>query len=289
MSSIIKVSANDLEFDVRVSGDKGDIPVIMLHGFPETNHMYTPLMESLNRENYYCVAPNLRGYSPNARPKSKKSYRVDLLASDVVEIARALDIDKFHLIGHDWGAMVGWYMAHHYEDHLLSWTALSIPHPQAFGEAIANDPEQKKMSAYIKRFQIPWLPERSIRKNDFSIFKRLWKNSSQEEVDDYLSVFRGKGAVTAGLNYYRANHKMLKQAPYKTILGKVRVPTLFVWGQKDFAIGKTGVDNCTNFVSREYELVRVDGGHWLMQTNFPELEKHIKSHLKKHSSPVQLP
>jgi pimeloyl-ACP methyl ester carboxylesterase len=116
---------------------------------------------------------------------------------------------KFHLIGHDWGAAIGWYLSNQYPELLHSWSALSVPHIQAFGEAIVSNPIQKHMSACIGHFQFPWLPEFNIKKHDYKLLKWFWKNSSKEEVDDYLSVFREHGTVSAALNYYRGNYRML--------------------------------------------------------------------------------
>jgi pimeloyl-ACP methyl ester carboxylesterase len=218
-----------LTFDLRCAGDSSNELVILLHGFPETNHMWIPLMEDLVKKGFYCVAPNQRGYSPNAQPKGKKNYTLELLGSDILNISKVLGKEKFHLIGHDWGACIGWYIAQVYPEKILSWSALSVPHLQGFGEALSKDASQKKMSSYMQRFQIPWLPEYNIKKNDFAILKRLWKNCSKEEIADYLSVFQKKGTVTAALNYYRENYKILKSANSTQILGNVLVPTLMIW------------------------------------------------------------
>ena len=277
-----QLTVGDLTFDLRTAGKESNETVILLHGFPETSHMWTPLMKDLIKEGFYCIAPNQRGYSRDAKPKGKKNYTIEKLGADIIQISKVLGKDKFHLIGHDWGATIGWYLSNQYPELLLSWSALSVPHTQAFGEAIVSDPIQKRMSAYIRHFQVPWLPEFNIKKHDHKLLKRHWKNSCKDEVDDYLSVFREHGTVTAALNYYRGNYRMLKSASTTTILGDVHVPTLFIWGEADPAIGYYGVEKCQDHVKGDYNFVKVKGGHWLVQTNYDEVASSVINHLKKY-------
>ncbi|WP_298902206.1 alpha/beta hydrolase [uncultured Psychroserpens sp.] len=282
MQETIQIKINDLIFDCRTDGNKDNELVILLHGFPETSYMWKQLMSRFSEKGFYCVAPNLRGYSKNACPKGKKHYSLDQLSKDVLNISRYLNTSKFHLVGHDWGAAIGWKLVHDYQDNILSWTGISVPHLQAFGKAIVVDPEQIKMSQYIKNFQLPFLPEIQIRKHDFKVFKKLWKHSKSDEIDDYLSVFRNPKQLTAALNYYRGNYKLLKTAAKKQILGDIEVPTLFIWGNKDLAIGSFSVDESHQYMRSDYEFIELDAGHWLIQTNYQELNEAITKHLNRN-------
>ncbi|MBT8307781.1 MAG: alpha/beta hydrolase, partial [Maribacter sp.] len=172
MQESIEITVENLTFDCRVAGNISDELVIFLHGFPETSFMWKSLILDISQLGFYCIAPNLRGYSSKACPPGKKNYTLDKLAQDVMGIAKSINRGKFHLVGHDWGAGIGWKVTHDYPNSILSWTGLSVPHLQAFGEAIVKDGEQKKMSRYIKSFQWPFLPEKMIRKNDFKLFKK---------------------------------------------------------------------------------------------------------------------
>ncbi|WP_460218605.1 alpha/beta hydrolase [Psychroserpens sp. MEBiC05023] len=279
MQDTVKVSNGSLQFDCRVAGNKDNELVIFLHGFPETSYMWINLMASISELGYYCVAPNLRGYSPGACPKGKHNYSLDKLVSDVIALSKHFDESKFHLVGHDWGAVIGWKIAHDYKESILSWTAISVPHIQAFGEAMMTNEEQHKMSAYVRRFQIPFLPELKIRKNDFRLFRILWKHSSPEEIADYLTVFRNKKQLTAAINYYRSNYPLLKSTKHQQILGDIHVPTLFIWGNKDVAIGSHSVSNCHKYMKHEYRFLELDSGHWLIQTSYDQLKEVITKHL----------
>ncbi len=101
------IEANGMTFRARTAGESGE-PVILLHGFPETSHMYIPLMERLAAEGYRCLAPDQRGYSPGARPEGVENYRYLKLAEDIRGFADAMGAERFHLVGHDWGAGAGW-------------------------------------------------------------------------------------------------------------------------------------------------------------------------------------
>jgi pimeloyl-ACP methyl ester carboxylesterase len=280
----MEISAGNLTFDCRVSGNRNDELVVLLHGFPQTSCMWHRLMRDLSEQGHYCIAPNLRGYSKGARPNGKEHYAVDALATDVTDIVKSTGRKSFHLIGHDWGAVVGWKVVHDYPTAILSWTGLSIPHCQAFGEAVVKDPQQKKMSGYMKKFQWPILPELKIRRNDFEIFRKLWKTSSPAEVEDYLSVFRDRAGLTAALNYYRSNYKLLTSAAKQKILGDIETPTLFVWGKRDGFVGHAAVAMSHQHMKGDYRFLEVDGGHFLIETNYAEVSKAIKEHLAKFKS-----
>lgn len=282
MQQLIEVKTRHFKFECMAVGNKDDELVILLHGFPETAYMWRNLMTDLARNELYCLAPNLRGYSKDACPKGKKNYKLEALAGDIIDISKALNRSKFHLVGHDWGAAIGWKVVYDHPDTVISWTGLSLPHLQAFGEAIVNDKEQQKMSRYIRAFQWPWLPEIKIRKNDFKLFRKLWKQSETEEINAYLQVFRNPNQLTAALNYYRANYKLLKKTSQSLILGEIKVPTLFIWGNKDIAIGSVAVENGHQYMKSDYNYFELDAGHWLVQTEYKALKSAVETHINKY-------
>jgi pimeloyl-ACP methyl ester carboxylesterase len=281
MTEIRKIRIDQLEFDCRVCGDEENELVILLHGFPESSIMYRDLMKDLNSHNYYCIAPNMRGYSKKARPRGKKNYTIDKLVGDILDIAKHIGKDKFHLIGHDWGAAIGWQLVHDYPNKILSWTGMSVPHLQSFFNAVLKDKDQKEKSKYIALFQFPFLPEWNIRLKDFKILRNLLDVQRDEEIEDYIAIAKENGALTAMLNYYRANNNLAKRAGTEQILGSIGVPTLFIWGKKDIAIGSVAVDNAQQYMKGEYRFLELDAGHWLIQTNYSEIKLAIIDHLSK--------
>ena len=270
-----QVTIGALTFDCRVSGKPGGECVRLLHGVPETSIMWAGLMEQLSKQGYYCIAPDMRGYSKDACPAGKRHYALGFLVQDILELAGHFGQKRFHLIGHDWGAAVGWHLVHANPGRVLTWTALSVPHPGAFARAYKTDREQHRMSRYIRWFVLPWLPEIYLGRNDLAIFRRLWKRSGPEELANYLSVFRRRRCLTGALNYYRANLGRRQRAP----LGPVRNPTLFIWGKRDMTIGQAAALSKHKYMEGPYTFLPLEGGHWLIQSNFSEVARAISEHL----------
>lgn len=273
----IEKKVGDLNFSVRTAGDsdKG-IPVILLHGFPETSDMWEKLMNELAKEGYYCIAPDQRGYSPGARPKGKENYSYDLLVSDIVGIADVFEIDKFHLIGHDWGCTIGWRVAAKYSDRVKSYTAMSVPHPNAFMEAYLEDEEQNTASEYMRDFQTPDLPERTLSENNYEKLIASWDKISQEEIEAYLDVFSQEGALTATINWYRENLEDTRA------IQSVSVPTLHIWGNEDLYVRKRGFELTPKYVTGDYRFVEVKAGHWLIQEQYEKIKNEIFPHLEQY-------
>jgi len=278
MQEIKHIKVGGLEFDCRVSGNEGDELIILLHGFPETSFMWIKLMDKLSSLGFYCLAPDMRGYSQHACPKGVKNYTVEKLSEDILNIADAIQADKFHLIAHDWGAGIGWNIVFQHPEKIISWTALSVPHSRALGKAIKTDREQKKKSRYIGWFLLPIIPEIILRKNNFEKFRKLWKYSSQEEFGNYLTVFGRKPTLTAALNYYRANFRGGK----RQVIGEITTPTLFIWGKNDLAIGIAAAENNHKYMKGDYTFLALEGGHWLIQTNYSEVENAVVEHVTKY-------
>jgi pimeloyl-ACP methyl ester carboxylesterase len=279
---IVNKEVNCMTFKCRVAGNPTDEPVILLHGWPETSHMWIGLMEKLSAEGYYCIAPDQRGFSPQARPEKVKDYAIEFLAGDVIGIADAFGIKNFQLVGHDWGSAIGWAVVAFYPDRIKSWTAMSVPHLKAFSDAVRFDKKQKKMSQYMSFFQWRGIPEWFLLKKDRLNLRKTWKKSSPEELQDYLDVIGNKPALKASLGYYRANYKLLKKGQNMGDYLEVKTPTLMIWGKKDIAIGPVGVEATGQYMKGPYQYIELDAGHWLMQEAFDDCYVAIKNHLAKY-------
>lgn len=274
-TSIREISANGFSFRCREAGTTGE-PVILLHGFPETSHMWVDLLPKLEAAGYMALAPDQRGYSPGARPEGIENYGYQAIASDVFALADAWGAGRFHLVGHDWGAGAGWAAVAVDPARIVSWSALSVPHVGAFGRAIREDPDQAQRSTYITFFQEPGVAEAALSANDFAGLQNVWSESSPEEKAEYLSVFRQPGALTGALNWYRGSSGIQPD----NLFGDVFTPTLLVWGNKDQAIGRVGVDNAKPLMKGPYTFVELDAGHWLIQEKFDEVSGAILAHLR---------
>jgi pimeloyl-ACP methyl ester carboxylesterase len=267
------ISANGLAFRCRVSGPEDGEPLLLLHGFPESSAMWVPTMRLLAGRGYRCVAPDQRGYSPGARPRSAGVYTQRILAGDAVALADACGFGRFHLVGHDWGAACGWTVVQLHPERLLSWTALSVPHMASFGKALRTDREQRKKSRYLLLFQLPVLPELML---GTGVLERLWRGASPEEREDYREVLGSYAARRASLNWYRAARRD------RVTYGDVSVPTLMIWGNRDIAIARAGVVDTARHMKGEYELLELDAGHWIPRAAFDAVTSGLVKHLERH-------
>lgn len=276
--------ANGMIFRSRVAGldNVSGEPVILLHGFPETSTMWANLMERLADEGYCCFAPDQRGYSPNARPEGIEHYIYQDLVSDVVTLADELSFGNFHLIGHDWGSTIGWAIVSLYPERVHSWTAMSVPHMDAFRSALADDPDQQTRSQYIAFFRKPELPEKVLTANDLESLCTLWASIPREQVEEYVTVFSKPSALRAVLNWYRANSFGLEDGYQGPMFGPVSNPTLLIWGNRDIAIGRAAVERTKQYMKGPYRLVELDAGHWLIQEEPDRVHDEILGHLRSN-------
>ena len=279
-----EIEANGMVFRTRVAGVEGSSnePVILLHGFPETSIMWANLMERLADEGYRCFAPDQRGYSPRARPNGIKEYAYQNLTIDVIALADAIGYARFHLIGHDWGSAVGWALIHLHPDRVRSWTAMSVPHLDAFASAIADDADQRKRSQYMAFFMLPEKPEHTLATDDYAALRSLWSSIPNEQVEEYLGVFSQPGALTAALNWYRANSVLLEKRREGPRFGSVQHPTLLIWGNQDMAIGRVAVERTAQYMKGPYRLVELNAGHWLVQEEPERVHDEILRHLQSN-------
>ena len=270
-----QIQAGEYTYDVRRAGDGGDL-VILLHGFPETSHMWLPLLQRLGEAGYTAIAPDLRGYSPGARPEGAEHYTYPDMALDLLAMADSLGKERFHLVGHDHGAALGWYVAGLHPERLKSWTALSVPHVDAFVEAIANNAEQRERSDYMNFFRQVGTAEAGLSANDFASLRNVWSASSPEQAAEYLRVLSQPGALTGALNWYRGGLGEERQP-----VGQISVPTLVIWGNQDQAIGRPGVTATPPLMAGPYRLAELDAGHWLIQEAEEAVLSETLAHLRQ--------
>ncbi len=274
---LVRIAANGFEFRARVAGLHNAGPgVILLHGFPETSLMWKPLIELLADQGYRVVAFDQRGYSPGARPKDVAGYALPKLVEDVFAVAQATGMRHFHLVGHDWGAGVGWAAVMSRPEQLRSYTSLSIPHISAFADALANDADQRRRSRYMLFFRLPLLPEAVFTFNHLALMDdALYGDMTAAQRAEYHAVFSEPGALTAALNWYRA-----PDAPSVETAPKVRLPVLFIWGNQDPAVGRYAVESQRNFIEGPFDYHELNAGHWLMEEATDDVDSTVLEFLR---------
>jgi pimeloyl-ACP methyl ester carboxylesterase len=281
--TIEDVQANGMTFRCRKAGDAGE-SVMLLHGFPETSHMWLQLMPKLAAAGYRCVAPDQRGYSPGARPAGVEAYAYRALASDVFALADAAGFDRFHLVGHDWGAIVGWAaLGVDAASRIASFSSLSIPHALAFARATYEDEGGELYRTILQLLLTDGGPETVFLANDAAALRGAYTHSTPEEIDEYVSVLSQPGAMTAAANWYRASraHKRSLEDP-DSPFGDVTTPALLIWGKNDPYVRRMSVDLAPPHMKGEYRVVEAGTGHWIAQEAPDVVTTEVLRHLREH-------
>lgn len=247
-------------FDVLDSGPADGPAVVLLHGFPQDARSWDRVVPLLNGRGLRTLAPDLRGYSPGARPRERRAYTIDKLAGDVIGLLDAAGLARAQVVGHDWGGGVAWATAIRHPGRVSGLTAVSTPHPAAMQWAFRHS-LQGLRSWYMLAFQLPWLPERIAAATLRSQLPRT--GLSQAAADHYAERFADPESLRGPLNYYRA---MFLTSPAQA-WGQVAVPTTYVWGRRDPFLGRAAADRTAAYVTADYRFVEVEGGHWLPEEN----------------------
>ncbi|HEY0460477.1 MAG TPA: alpha/beta hydrolase [Pyrinomonadaceae bacterium] len=246
----------------------GEQLVLCLHGFPEFWYSWRHQLTGLSDE-FTVVAPDLRGYNWSDKPSSVADYKLDKLVDDCLGLIRHFGHEKAAIVAHDWGAAIAWSLAEHYPEAVSKLVCMQVPPPSVWRKNLTF--RQALASWYMLFFQIPALPEWILSQNDFVIGEKLFRDAaanpavfSDEDIAKYKESWREPGALTAAINYYRAN--ALDKFFQSREIVKIKVPTLFIYGEKDTAILPETVQNVKEAVDAHYEEVRVpDSGHWVQQ------------------------
>ena len=263
------IEAGDLRFEVLTCGDqKSDRLALLLHGFPEHAYSWRYQMPVLANLGYKVWAPNQRGYGNTTRPKGRDAYRLDRLLEDVVALIDASGARTVTLVSHDWGGIVGWFFALRQVRPLERFIVMNLPHPRRFADALKHK-SQRKRSRYAAFFQLPWLPEFLFRMRGAKAIGDAFYGMAVDKSrfpDEVLDVYRkaalAPGALTAMLNWYRAN---LFEGTFDLDFPVLETPTLMVWGEEDAALGVEMTDRTDELV-RDFTLRRIPNvSHWVQQ------------------------
>jgi pimeloyl-ACP methyl ester carboxylesterase len=266
-----------LTFDVRDGGPPHGEAVVLLHGFPQDSTAWISVEPLLHRNGLRTLAPDQRGYSPGARPPGRTAYRMSETVADVLALLDAAGIETAHVVGHDWGAAVGWALAAWHPDRIRSLTAISVPHPAAMARALVTS-DQGLRSYYMALFQLPLVPERLILANEAAPLRRVLSRGGLPDaaVDRYVRRMREPGALTAALGWYRAMPWSMRER-----VGTVRVPTLHLWSTGDAFLGRAATEDTARFVDAPYRLEVLEGvGHWIPELAADAVADLVTAHAR---------
>lgn len=271
MESLRIPVGDGLLLDAVATGPADGEVVLLLHGFPQTSWSWRFVVPPLADAGYRVVAPDQRGYSPDARPVGVAHYRMTELVADAVAVLDALGADGAHVVGHDWGAAVAWQLAGRHPDRVRTLTAVSVPHPVAFVEALRCDPDQRQRSRYMKDWQDPDAEQALLAGG----LGRALGGAPGVDVEHYLQALREPGALTAALSWYRA-----QSLDDLDGLGPIVAPTLHVWSTEDAALGPTAAHATGRHVAGPYRFEVLHGiSHWVPEQAPAALAALLLEHL----------
>jgi pimeloyl-ACP methyl ester carboxylesterase len=283
-----RIASNGITLEVAQAGPESGRPVVLLHGFPEPwigwRHQIGPLAEA----GYRVLAPDQRGYGRSDKPRRVADYALDLLAADVLGLIEAAGHERVALVGHDWGAIVAWWVAIHHPDRLDRLIILNGPHPVAFRRYVRSHPSQLLRSWYVFFFQLPGLPEWYLRRNRWSALTRALTTTirprtfSEEDLDRYRRAWSEPGAIRAMIHWYRA---ALRHRPKPPADPRVKVPTLLIWGARDHFLGPRLAEASLAFCDQAQFEPIADATHWVQHEEPERVNRAMLAFLAEGARP----
>jgi len=265
------VERDGLALDVRDEGPRSGEAVVLLHGFPQDSRCWADVTPTLHRAGLRTLAPDQRGYSPAASPTEVSAYRVSALAADVLAVMDAAGVPSAHVVGHDWGGALAWYLGARHPDRVDSLTVLSTPHPAALAHSMTRS-LQALRSWYTLAVQVPVLPELVLSRTLGPALRRSGLPAHLAQM--YARRFASVSALNGPLAWYRAAGR---RPPWEVLdavgagAAAVTVPTTYVWGRHDPALGRAAAEATSDHVTGDYLFVELDAGHWLPELHPEEV------------------
>jgi pimeloyl-ACP methyl ester carboxylesterase len=267
--------------------------VVLLHGFPEFWYEWKHQIAEFSRD-HTVVAPDMRGYNLSSKPTDVDAYQIPVLVADVQALAGELlkktGGTKFTLVAHDWGGAIAWVFAAMHPDLLDRLVIVNAPHPTVFGRLLREDPDQQTASQYMLMFRGPQAEE-TLSANDYQLLTSMVLGAglrdgtvTDEDRKEYVAAWSQPGALTGGLNYYRAARigpvtaaePSPESAPTAMPPLMIRVPTLVIWGEKDTALLTSNLNGLDQFVP-SLTIKRIpEGTHWVVRERAPEVNRLIR-------------
>jgi pimeloyl-ACP methyl ester carboxylesterase len=261
-----RLQANGLTFNLAEAGSGP--PVLLLHGFPDCWRLWRHQLPALAEAGHRVLAPDLRGFGGTDKPERAEDYKMRTLVGDAVGLLDALGVDRAAVVGHDWGAALAWMVAMFAPDRVSRLVAVSVGHPVSFADV---DLGQKQRSWYMLWFQFAGVAERVLPEHDWAVFRRwAWNGAGpgqDPDCDRQVAELSRPGALTAGLNWYRANvdpATFIRSGPIRSSLPPVACPTMGVWSTDDFAVAEAQMTGSQRFVTGPWHYRRLEGvSHWV--------------------------
>lgn len=251
------MNINGLNLNVIDEG-KGE-PVLLLHGFPDSSHLWRHQVGPLVDAGYRVLAPDLRGFGQSDKPQEVEAYALPVIVSDVTGMLDHLGIERVAVVGHDWGAVVAWSLASFVPDRVSRLVVMSVGHLATRRYATLEDREK---AWYQLFFQFEGVAEAWLVLDDWKLFREWLRGDG--DLERYIADLSRPGALTAALNWYRANLRPRPPAPSPAPSPSVKAPTLGLWSTGDNYLGEHRMIRSADFVDAPWRYERIEGAsHWI--------------------------
>lgn len=273
-------AANGLRLHYATAGDASKPVMLFLHGFPQAWFVWERLMAHFSQD-YFCIAPDLRGFNKSSKPAGVKAYNAKAVVGDVLQLIDHVSQTPITLVAHDWGGAMAWNIVVQFPQRIKKFVAINSPHPIPFARDMRPGGAQVQASAYMD-----WLgqagSEAALAKDNYALLEGFFGGMGQGAATWFTPAVQARyhamwgnvsdtaeHPLTGSVNYYRATPLTpAKVAANDIVLNpadwQVRVPTRVVWGEKDLALPPNlleGLDDCVADLS----VVRLPhGNHWLI-------------------------
>jgi pimeloyl-ACP methyl ester carboxylesterase len=238
-------------------------PVVLLHGFPDSSHLWRHQQPALVDAGFHVVAPDLRGFGESDRPEHVDDYAIGNSVRDVLAVLDTLELERASIVGHDFGAVVAWLVAAFAPDRVERLVALSVGHPGARERTL----EEREKAWYQLFFQFEEAEE-LLRRDDWKLMRELLRGAG--DLERYLVDLARPGALTAGLNWYRANLAPARELAARPPVPAIAAPTLGIWSSGDNYLTEDRMIRSAEHVCGPWRYERIEGAsHWL-QLDQPE-------------------
>lgn len=287
-----------VDLDVAIAGDPANPALIFLHGFPESHRTWRHQFAEFARD-YHVIAPDQRGYAGSSKPEGVENYAADKPVADLLALADALGVDRFTLVGHDWGGAIAWLAALRHPDRVARLVIINAPHPLIFQRSMFDGSGQRRASQYMRFLRDTTIDQGLIGKGleaffDSIFVKHLVSAVAGHDRAAYLDEWGHPGAMTAMLNWYRAGSFIVPEtddtetkcpdwvnAPFPP----VQPPTLVIWGMQDKALMPVQLEGLDALVPH-LTIVRVpDAAHFVPWEDPESVNRAMRAWLAENSLP----
>jgi len=270
--------ASGIELDVVDTGPKAAPVLIFLHGFPESHRTWRHQIAHFS-DRFRCIAPDQRGYRGSSKPQEVEAYTPDKLIGDIFQLADALEVKEFTIVGHDWGGAIAWGVAlgGQMSGRVTRCVIANAPHPAVFQKLLFTNERQRESSQYMRGFR-DTNNDALVREHGLGAIlmqEVKWERAAQmepEEREALLTEWQDRDAAFGMLNWYRASPIDIPpmDAPYELPadwtprgIPQLTIPTLVIWAMDDLALPPENVEGLDEMID-DLTLVKVyDCGHFV--------------------------